>query len=62
MLGSRRHRTASLPISLSPCVRLTLVVVLPSPALVGVMAVVMTGFPSGRSTKRSRIDGSTFAR
>ena len=39
----------SLPILPRPCVSETLVVVLPSPALVGVMAVVMTSLPSGRS-------------
>jgi hypothetical protein len=38
------------------------VVVLPSPAFVGVMAVVITSFPSGRAASRSRIVGDTFAR
>ncbi len=38
------------------------VVVLPSPAFVGVIAVVMISFPSGRSARRSRIERSTFAR
>ena len=46
----------------SPCVSETLVVVLPSPAFVGVMAVVMTSLPSGFLVRRSRIDRSIFAR
>jgi hypothetical protein len=62
MLGSRRHSTTSLPIWPSPCVSETLVVVLPSPAFVGVMAVVMTSLPSGVPASRSRIDRSIFAR
>ena len=43
------------PIWPRPCVRATLVVVLPSPALVGVMAVTMTSLPSFAWARRSRI-------
>ena len=49
-----------LPILPSPCVRLTLVVVLPSPALVGVIAVVMMSLPSGPSFRRSRMSREIF--
>ena len=45
--GSRRQATGRLPIAPSPCVRPTSVVVLPSPALVGVMPVTHTSLPSG---------------
>jgi hypothetical protein len=38
------------------------VVVLPSPAFVGVIAVVITSLPSGRSARRSRIESETLAR
>jgi hypothetical protein len=62
MLGSRRQRITSLPIAPRPCVSETDVVVLPSPAFVGVIAVVITSLPSGRSARRSRIAGSIFAR
>ena len=62
MLGSRNASITRLPIAPSPCVSETDVVVLPSPALVGVIAVVMTSLPSGRSASRSRIDSDTFAR
>ena len=60
--GSRRHSITSLPILPMPWVRLTDVVVLPSPAFVGVMAVTMIILPSGRSFSRSRTRAaSTFA-
>ncbi len=62
MDGSRRHRAARLPIAPSPCVSEIDVVVLPSPAFVGVTAVVITSFPSGAPASRSRIDGRTLAR
>ena len=62
MLGSRRQSITRSPMAPSPCVNETLVVVLPSPALVGVIAVVMTSLPSGRPARRSRIDRSILAR
>ena len=60
--GSRRHSTTRFPIFPRPWVSETLVVVLPSPAFVGVMAVVMTSLPSGVPASRSRIESSTLAR
>jgi hypothetical protein len=60
--GSRRQSTTSLPIFPRPCVSEIDVVVLPSPAFVGVIAVVMISLPSGRSASRSRITCSTLAR
>src|SRR5688500_3543766 len=59
--GSRRQSITFLPIAPSPWVSDTLVVVLPSPAFVGVIAVVITSLPSGWSASRSRMDRSTFA-
>ncbi len=47
MDGSRRQSITFFPIFPSPIVRATLVVVLPSPALVGVMAVTITSFAFG---------------
>ena len=60
--GSRRQSATRLPIFPKPCVSETDVVVLPSPAFVGVMAVVITSLPSGRSRSRSRTESSTLAR
>ena len=51
--GSRRQTTARLPMRLRPSPRSTVVVVLPSPAGVGVMAVTRISLPSGRSFKDS---------
>src|SRR6476659_6528341 len=45
----------------SPCVTDTDVVVLPSPAFVGVIAVTLISFPSGRSPRRSSTSSETFA-
>ena len=59
--ASRSASTGLRPIWPSPCVSATEVVVLPSPAGVGVIAVTLTIFPSGRSASRSRIERSTFA-
>src|SRR5690606_41184851 len=47
--GSRRHTAAFLPIRLRPSVSPTEVVVLPSPAGVGLIAVTRISLPSGRS-------------
>ena len=47
--GSRRQATGRLPMTPRPCVRPTSVVVLPSPALVGVMPVTHTSLPLGAS-------------
>src|SRR3954447_1359796 len=51
--GSRRHRIGRLPIAPRPCVSETEVVVLPSPALVGVIAETHTIFASGAPDRRS---------
>src|SRR5437762_2634497 len=51
--GSRRHSTGRLPISPIPCVSDTDVVVLPSPALVGVIAETQTILASCASDRRS---------
>ena len=59
--GSRRQSITSFPIRPMPCAREIEVVVLPSPAFVGVMAVVMTSLPSGRSASRSRMEREIFA-
>ena len=45
--GSRRHIIAFLPMKLSASVRPTVVVVLPSPAGVGVIAVTRISLPFG---------------
>src|SRR3954470_7821007 len=50
-LGSRRHTMARLPIWLSASPRPTVVVVLPSPASVGDIAVRRIRFPFGRSLR-----------
>jgi hypothetical protein len=60
--GSRRHSITFFSILPSPCVSAMLVVVLPSPALVGVMAVTMTSLPSGFAARRRRIDSFTLPR
>ena len=59
--GSRRHSTGRLPIAPSPWVSDTDVVVLPSPALVGVIADTQTTFASGFPRSRSIALRSTFA-
>ena len=59
--ASRRQSTGFLPMCPSPCVSETDVVVLPSPALVGVIAVTSISLPSGRSARRSRTERETFA-
>ena len=60
--GSRMASATFFPRTPNPCVSETEVVVLPSPALVGVIAVVITSFPSEASRRRSRIESATFAR
>src|SRR4051794_26720175 len=59
--ASRRHRATFFPRCPSPCVTETDVVVLPSPAFVGVIAVTLISFPSGRSARRSSTSSETFA-
>ena len=59
--GSRRQRTGLRPILPRPWVSETEVVVFPSPAFVGVIAVTQTSFASGRWASRSITDRSTFA-
>ena len=59
--ASRIASTGLWPSAPSPWVSDTEVVVLPSPAGVGVSAVTLTIFASGRSASRSRIERSTFA-
>ena len=60
--GSRRQSTTFWPIFPSPCVSEMEVVVFPSPAFVGVMAVVTTSFPSGRPASRCMAERETFPR
>ena len=52
-LGSRRQTSVSLPMRLRPSASPTEVVVLPSPAGVGVIAVTSTSFPSSRPESES---------
>ena len=52
--GSRTQMAAFLPIRFSPSPRPTVVVVLPSPAGVGVIAVTRISLPRGRSEISSR--------
>src|SRR4051794_18567546 len=59
--GSRRHRIGRLPMWPSPCVSETDVVVLPSPALVGVIAETQMIFASGAPDRRSITPRSIFA-
>ena len=59
--GSRRQSTGRFPILPRPWVSETEVVVLPSPALVGVIAVTQTSFASGLSASLSITERSTFA-
>src|SRR4249919_2708460 len=59
--GSRRHRIGRLPMCPSPCVSDTDVVVLPSPAFVGVMAETHTIFAFGASARRSIAPRLTLA-
>ena len=49
------------PIRFRPWARPTVVVVLPSPSGVGVIAVTTISLPSGRSVRRSYASGETFA-
>src|SRR6185295_3267523 len=60
--GSRRQSITFLSMRPSPCVSATLVVVLPSPALVGVIAVTMTSLPSALPASRRSSDSFTLAR
>src|SRR4051794_33798680 len=59
--ASRRQSATFFPRWPSPCVTETDVVVLPSPAFVGVIAVTLISFPSGRSASRSSTSSETFA-
>src|SRR5262245_18448812 len=59
--ASRRQRTGFRPSFPSPWVSETHVVVFPPPAGVGVIAVTLMSFASGRSASRSMTDRSTFA-
>src|ERR687895_1114909 len=59
--GSRRHSSGSLPIAPRPWVSDTAVVVLPSPALVGVTPATQTILASGASASRSTTSSDTFA-
>ena len=59
--ASRMHSTDLLPMRPMPCVSETEVVVFPSPAFVGVIAVTHMIFPSAVSRSRSSTPRSTFA-
>ena len=59
--GSRRQTSELSPIWPKPSVRATAVVVLPSPAFVGVTAVTAISFPLPCVASRSRTDRSIFA-
>ena len=59
--GSRRQSTGFLPILPRPWVSETAVVVLPSPALVGVTPATQTILPFGRSARRSITSSEIFA-
>ena len=59
--GSRRHSTGRLPMCPSPWVSETDVVVLPSPAFVGVIAETHTILASGAPARRSIAPRLTFA-
>ena len=59
--GSRSAASDFLPIAPRPCVSPTSVVVLPSPAAVGVMPATQMSLPSGRSDRRSSADSEIFA-
>ena len=60
-LGSRRQMIAFLPIRLSASPRPTVVVVFPSPAGVGLMAVTRISLPFGRCLRLSMKSSETFA-
>ena len=61
-LGSRRQIIARRPIAFSASPRPTVVVVLPSPAGVGLMPVTRTSLPAGRSRRaRATKSSETFA-
>ena len=60
-LGSRRQITAFLPILLSASPRPTVVVVLPSPAGVGLIAVTSTSLPFGRAFRLSMYSSEILA-
>ena len=53
--GWRMAPITRLPMAASPSTRPMVVVVLPSPSGVGVMAVTLTYLPSGRCASRSRM-------
>ena len=59
--ASRRQRNAFWSIAAKPCASETAVVVFPSPAGVGVIAVTAMSLPSGVSARRSRTAWETFA-
>ena len=59
--ASRSASATDSPIAPRPCVSETDVVVLPSPALVGVIAVTQMILPSGRPARRSITPRSTLA-
>ena len=59
-LPQRQHRACGRS-SRTPASATTEVVVFPSPGGVGVIAVTLTSFASGRPASRSRIERSTFA-
>ncbi len=59
--GSRRQTLAGLPMRFSPSQSPMLVVVLPSPAGVGVMAVTSTSLPVGLPSKRWKRSSETLA-
>src|ERR687896_438553 len=59
--GSRRQSSGSLPIAPRPWVSETAVVVLPSPALVGVTPATQTILASGVPSRRSTTSSDTFA-
>ena len=58
--GSRRHRTGVRPIAPSPSVSDTAVVVLPSPARVGVIPATHTSLPSASPASRSSASSLTL--
>src|SRR6185312_2364003 len=59
--ASRRQSTGRLPMWPRPCVSETEVVVFPSPAFVGVIAVTQINLPSGAPRRRSSTEKSIFA-
>ena len=59
--GSRRATVARAPAARSAWVRPIAVVVLPSPAVVGVMPVTRTSLPCGASVRRASASGASLA-